>query len=129
MMGGGCDAPAMVITPSCGKVACHAPGPGYGDYVTNPPSIIGRAAVFGVAGGPCMGMPLIKTTLPPAGVLFDRLAGDACGAGTRMPMAPEEPLAQDEIDCLKDWVTARLGGATLTQAADEAIDDTGATAP
>jgi hypothetical protein len=125
--GGGCDAPAMVILPTCATaVACHGPAPAFGDFrmPADPDptkGLIGRTALFGDAA--CMGMPVINTSLPPDGVLFRRLAGDACGPMTRMPF-DATPLTTAQIDCLKSWVTAQLGGATL----DENADDTGSLA-
>jgi hypothetical protein len=123
-MGGGCDAPKEVITPKCADAACHGPPLFiFGDLVTNPASLITtqKTAAFPT----CAGMPLINNTLPPDGVLIRRLEGDACGPGTRMPMAPDnDPLTAEQIKCVKDWVTAQLGGATL----DENADDTGSLA-
>jgi hypothetical protein len=98
----------MVLVPSCGKVACHAPGPGYGDFVTDPASLIGRRSIFGAVGSICRDRALIEPTLPVRGLLFDRLLYDACGPGTRMPMAPAPRLTEAEIQCLVSWATALI---------------------
>jgi hypothetical protein len=100
-----CDAPNLVLFPSCGNATCHGPPLHiFGDFITDPPSLIGRSAAFPT----CQGEALIETTLPVRGVLFDRLRSDACGPGTRMPMQPAAPLTEAQISCLIDWAAGQI---------------------
>jgi hypothetical protein len=120
--GGPCNAPATVLTPSCGGSqpngtanVCHGALSPFGAFALNPDLLfssdpIVRNATFGDAN--CRGMPIINNSLPPDGVLFRRLETDACGPGTRMPFGGDR-LKEAQINCLKEWVTANLGSPAL----------------
>jgi hypothetical protein len=112
-----CDAPATILTPSCGGPqpdgtgsGCHGALSPFGAFALTPDLLFSSDPALRNAkwGDPtCVGMPLINDSLPPDGVLFRRLETDACGPGTKMPFG-KDPLKQAQINCLKEWVTSRL---------------------
>jgi hypothetical protein len=111
---GVCNAPAMVLTPTCGNMpVCHAVNGAFGDFITNPDSLIGRAATGGISTVAACRPPnmLINNTGSPDGVIFMRIRGEDCGTGTRMPMGGP-PLDPTLVQCLTDWVMSKLNSAS-----------------
>jgi hypothetical protein len=58
----------------------------------------------------CSNKALISATLngtKPAGLLFEKLAGNVAGCGVRMP-AGAVPLSDSEITCVDEWAVAAI---------------------
>ncbi len=107
----GCDAPTMVFKAgglNCALSGCHggavltAPDLSLGDPWV---SLMGKNASSATASA-CLGMPYVVAGNPPTGVLMQRVTGESCGAGTRMPIG--STLTQDQITCLASWLTSKL---------------------
>ena len=79
------------------------------DLVSEDTDLFGRMGGIPVKNAMfCMGQPLVSPTLGPdgkaAGVFIDRLTGTKCG-----PLMPlTGMLPQPQIDCIRDWLTAKV---------------------
>jgi hypothetical protein len=103
-----CDAPNMVFKNRCSGSVCHNNMVIAPDLFTAPVenALIGKVAVFSIAGCASGSSNLVNPAKPVDGVLLKRLMGTDCGA--QMPMAPAAALMPSEIQCVTDWLASKL---------------------
>ncbi|MFV8751746.1 nucleotide-binding protein [Nannocystaceae bacterium ST9] len=98
-----CDIPRL-FEERCGGSICHADGESTAaglDLVS--PGVEQRVA--GAPGSSCVGL-LADPSDPEASLLYTKVT-DAPGCGTRMPLNGE-PLDEDELTCMRDWISGLL---------------------
>jgi hypothetical protein len=104
--GGGavCNAPATVLTPSCGMAGCHGAGSPQGDFGASEAAaraLVDEPSASGVACGLFIdsGSPEDSLILTKADDSFDKTN---C-VPQRMPLIGDF-LDSEQLDCLKDWL-------------------------
>ena len=91
---------SKILMPKCSK--CHNPDKLSGNLDLQ---TMGAKARLVNAMAKCAGKVLVTPGQPVTGHLFDKLAGPVTGCGVRMPAGGAPPLSDEEITCLKDWIT------------------------
>jgi hypothetical protein len=89
-----------ILMPKCSK--CHNPDKLSGNLDLQ---TAGARARLVNAMAKCAGKVLVTPGQPVTGHLFDKLAGPVMGCGARMPAGGAPALSDEEITCLKDWIT------------------------
>jgi hypothetical protein len=87
---------------------CHLKGGiGMVDLVSTDTDLFERLKNVASKNPACAPRPYFEPALTAgraAGIFVDRLTGTSCGI--QMPLGV--PLAQQEVDCIRDWATAKL---------------------
>jgi hypothetical protein len=99
-MAGGCDG-FTIVQMRCGQVGCHADGSAQGDFGASEEAA--RAYIGQEGDGLCAGEgPIIDPDDPSASVLVQKVDGSAT-CGSPMPLG-SEPLSDDDIACIEEWI-------------------------
>jgi hypothetical protein len=99
--GDACDAPGMVLIPSCGALgsSCHGAGSFVGNFGES------AAAAEALVGKPanCSGKQYFNPANPQASAVLDKLADRPTCGGSPMPLGAD-PLSDTQVQCIEDWI-------------------------
>lgn len=101
--GGGCDGFA-IISANCSDSACHGtPGAAFGDFAVDEESAL--AYVGEESPATCSGQGfLLDPDNPGDSVLVLKVRGDANCGGEMPPPVYADPLSDEDIACIEEWI-------------------------
>jgi hypothetical protein len=124
----GYDVEKDLFQSTCAASNCHDSSQPAGDLDLGSPNVASRLLGVAASDPKCASRLLVDEDNPTQSFILEKLVKSNPQCGVQMPNG-SKPLAPAQVQCVRDWITARLGGGDASvDATPEASSDAAADA-